>query len=72
MVHSCEYYGPKQSSQQDYRYVLRTVDWLYISLFKIYGYSLSTVESNDEWNGCYTGVLTNVRHIVEAVPDENF
>ena len=42
----------------------------YTSLYSnIYGYSLSTVESNDEWNGCYTGVLTNVRHIVEAVPD---
>jgi len=44
----------------------------YTSLYSnIYGYSLSTVESNDEWNGCYTGVLTNVRHIVEAVPDDN-
>ena len=43
----------------------------YTSLYSnIYGYSLSTVESNDEWNGCYTGVLTNVRHIVEAVPDD--
>ena len=44
----------------------------YTSLYSnIYGYSLSTVESNDEWNGCYTGVLTNVRHIREAVPDDN-
>jgi len=43
----------------------------YTSLYSnIYGYSLSTVESNDEWNGCYTGVLTNVRHIIEAVPDD--
>ena len=43
----------------------------YTSLYSnIYGYSLSTVESNDEWNGCYTGVLTNVRHIAEAVPDD--
>jgi hypothetical protein len=43
----------------------------YTSLYSnIYGYSLSTVESNDEWNGCYTGVLTNVRHIREIVPDD--
>jgi len=43
----------------------------YTSLYSnIYGYALSTVESNDEWNGCYTGVLTNTRHIREAVPDD--
>ena len=43
----------------------------YTSLYSnIYGYSLSTVESNDEWNGCYTGVLTNARYIREAVPDD--
>ena len=43
----------------------------YTSLYSnIYGYALSTVESNDEWNGCYTGVLTNTRHISEAVPDD--
>ena len=43
----------------------------YTSLYSnIYGYSLSTVESNDEWNGCYTGVLTNVRYIREAGPDD--
>ena len=43
----------------------------YASLYSnIYGYSLSTVESNDEWNGCYTGVLTNVRLIRETVPDD--
>ena len=43
----------------------------YTSLYSnIYGYSLSTVESNDEWNGCYTGVLTNVRHIREIVPND--
>ena len=43
----------------------------YTSLYSnIYGYSLSTVESNDEWNGCYTGVLTNVRLIRETVPDD--
>ena len=29
----------------------------YTSLYSnIYGYSLSTVESNDEWRGCYTGL----------------
>ena len=43
----------------------------YTSLYSnIYGYSLSTVESNDEWNGCYTGVLTNVRYVIEIVPDD--
>jgi hypothetical protein len=43
----------------------------YTSLYSnIYGYSLSTVESNDEWRGCYTGVLTNARHIREAAPDD--
>ena len=43
----------------------------YTSLYSnIYGYSLSTVESNDEWNGCYTGVLTNARHIRIAVPTD--
>jgi hypothetical protein len=29
----------------------------YTSLYSnIYGYALSTVESNDEWNGCYTSL----------------
>ena len=43
----------------------------YASLYSnIFGYSLSTVESNDEWNGCYTGVLTNVRLIRETVPED--
>ena len=43
----------------------------YTSLYSnIYGYSLSTVESNDEWNGCYTGVLTNVRYVRDVVPDD--
>ena len=43
----------------------------YTSLYSnIYGYSLSTVESNDEWRGCYTGVLTNVRHIRNATDDK--
>ncbi len=43
----------------------------YTSLYSnIYGYSLSTVESNDEWNGCYTGVITNARHIRDAAPDD--
>ena len=31
----------------------------------IYGYSLSTVESNSEWNALYVGVLTNMRQIQE-------
>ncbi len=43
----------------------------YTSLYStIYGYSLSTAESNDEWNGCYTGVMTNARHIRETAPDD--
>ena len=29
----------------------------------IYGYALSTVESNSEWNALYVGVLTNMRSI---------
>lgn len=29
----------------------------------IYGYNISTVESNSEWNALYVGVLTNMRHI---------
>jgi len=37
----------------------------------IYGYSLSTVESNDEWNLVYTGVITNTRHIRKTAPDDN-
>lgn len=31
----------------------------------IYGYNLSTVESNGEWNSLYVGVMTNMRHIIE-------
>ena len=43
----------------------------YTSLYSnIYGYALSTVESNDEWNGCYTGVLTNTRYVREAAADD--
>ena len=30
----------------------------------IYGYNLSTAESNSEWNHLYVGVMTNMRHIV--------
>ena len=29
----------------------------------IYGFNLSTAESNDEWNDLYVGVMTNMRHI---------
>ena len=36
----------------------------------IYGYSLSTVESNDEWRLVYTGLITNTRHIRETAPDD--
>jgi hypothetical protein len=30
----------------------------------IYGYNLSTAESNGEWNALYVGVLTNTGHII--------
>jgi hypothetical protein len=30
----------------------------------IYGFNLSTAESNGEWNAIYVGVLTNMRHII--------
>lgn len=30
----------------------------------IYGFNLSTAESNGEWNAIYVGVLTNTRHII--------
>lgn len=30
----------------------------------IYGYNLSSAESNGEWNAVYVGVITNMRHIV--------
>ncbi|MBC8344718.1 MAG: SusD/RagB family nutrient-binding outer membrane lipoprotein [Candidatus Marinimicrobia bacterium] len=36
----------------------------------IYGYSLSTVESNGVWRRTYTGVVTNARHIRATVPDD--
>lgn len=43
----------------------------YTSLYSnIYGYSLSTVESNGEWRRAYTGVVTNARHIIESAPDD--
>lgn len=30
----------------------------------IYGYNLTTGESNDEWSALYVGVMTNMRHII--------
>ena len=36
----------------------------------IYGYSLSTIESNDEWTAAYSGVVTNARHIQTSAPDD--
>ena len=43
----------------------------YTSLYSnIYGYSLSTVESNGVWRRAYTGVVTNARHIVESAPND--
>lgn len=36
----------------------------------IYGYNLSTVESNDEWNAVYVGVITNMRHIANNSSNE--
>ena len=38
----------------------------YSSLYSnIYGFNLSTAESNGEWNAIYVGVITNMRHIIE-------
>lgn len=31
----------------------------------IYGYNLSTGESNSEWTALYVGVMTNMRHIID-------
>jgi len=43
----------------------------YTSLYSnIYGYSLSTVESNGEWNSAYIGVVANTRHIVANAPND--
>ena len=43
----------------------------YASLYSnIYGYSLSTVESNDEWFSAYVGVVSNTRHIQESAPND--
>ena len=43
----------------------------YTSLYSnIYGYSLSTVESNGEWNRAYIGVVANTRHIQASAPDD--
>jgi len=43
----------------------------YTSLYSnIYGYSLSTVESNGEWNRAYIGVVANTRHIQATAPDD--
>jgi hypothetical protein len=36
----------------------------------IYGYNLSTGESNDEWRALYGGVMTNMRHIVDNSDSE--
>ena len=36
----------------------------------IYGYALSTVETNGEWNSAYIGVVTNARHIQESAADD--
>ena len=43
----------------------------YTSLYSnIYGYALSTVETNGEWNSAYIGVITNARHIQDAAPND--
>jgi len=36
----------------------------------IYGYALSQVETNGEWNSAYIGVITNARHIQTAAADD--
>lgn len=35
----------------------------------IYGYNLSTVESNGTWNALYIGVITNMNHIIANAND---
>jgi len=43
----------------------------YTSLYSnIYGYALSTVETNGEWNSAYIGVITNARHIQTSAPND--
>ena len=43
----------------------------YTSLYSnIYGYALSTVETNGEWNSAYIGVITNARHIQDSAPND--
>ena len=43
----------------------------YTSLYSnIYGYALSQVETNGEWNSAYIGVITNARHIQTAAADD--
>tara|TARA_Y100000748_G_scaffold301350_1_gene301398 strand:+ start:1126 stop:2598 length:1473 start_codon:yes stop_codon:yes gene_type:complete len=45
----------------------------YASLYSnIYGYSLSTVESNGEWNRAYIGVVQNTRHIQSIASEDKF
>ena len=36
----------------------------------IYGYALSQIETNGEWNSAYIGVITNARHIQTAAADD--
>lgn len=44
----------------------------YTSLYSnIYGFSLSTVESNGVWSRIYVGTVPNVRHIRSQAPDDN-
>jgi hypothetical protein len=43
----------------------------YTSLYSnIYGYALSTVETNGEWDSAYIGVITNARHIQDSAPND--
>ena len=36
----------------------------------IFGYSISTAESDNSWNRVYTGVITNVRHLQSLAPED--
>ncbi|MDH5599161.1 MAG: SusD/RagB family nutrient-binding outer membrane lipoprotein [Cyclobacteriaceae bacterium] len=36
----------------------------------IYGYSISTAESNSTWNAIYIGVITNSRYLREVAPND--
>ena len=36
----------------------------------VYGYDISTAETESTWSGTYSGVVTNARYIVETAPED--